>query len=321
MRIAHRIQLITASAVALLGAVAIVWMGGATARPLAVLEGGPRVALGEASQVEDPQSAQTTRGIRGTRKTDRSPGNSARTFVRGGSRSAGTRPRVRSDDIGLAAIESALYNAEVPVTDSGNNGVRFDASRSIELRAVVESAHATSVRIVGRDPHAPRALWLWRIEAGRAALFARGESLADGSLAFASAIVPRAGLELIAAPAGKQPGGEDASQRLHIAGPPLLAPSAAVVITDAGEWRLRLVPREPLADIVLTDASGRELARLPARGRPDSARRSFEIAWNEFSGASGTMVAHVLPDGRRSEWQSVEPWTFTANLGLKGMMR
>jgi len=285
-------------------------MGDATGRSPARLEPAFRVASSHASRVDDRGAAQSKSERKGTLQTASSPiatGGSSRA-VRGRE----TRARERSGAFDLAATLTVLDSTSAPPESSSGEGATFGACCSLEIRAVVDGANATSVQIYGRDSHAPRPLWLWRVEAGEASLLARGESLADGSLAFASVILPRAGLELIATPAGARPGREDASAPLHIAGPPLLPPRAAVVVTDSGEWRLRLVPREPSAEIVLADASGRELARIPARGRPDTARRSFEIELSEFSGAEGAKVAHVLPDGRRSEWRRVEPRTVTA---------
>ena len=181
----------------------------------------------------------------------------------------------------------------------------MDPSRAIDLRAS-EDPEGSSVRIFGRDPRAPRALWLWRVEAGGAALHSRGESLEDGSLLFARAILPRDGLELIATAAGARPEGGDASPPLRIPGRRPRAPTARIALGPSGEWRLRVSPREPSAEIVLADVTGRELARLPARGF--RARNNLEIVLDEFSGTNAAKVAHEFPNGSRSDWRSIESW-------------
>lgn len=304
MRIARRIQVVAAAsgAVVLFGSVGAGWVGGASHGPMI---GRERIASSAYWRIDgdaDGQGAPTRRALRHNDSIVR-----AVTVVHRSARDRSRdrmRARERDVEVGIDEVELALYSAERPADDALGSGGHTERSRSIELLASREAVSGSSIRIHGRDSRAPRPLWLWRIEAGGAALFARGASLENGSLDFASAIVPRAGLELIATPAGGRPSAGDASGRVRIEARPPHAPMASVTVSDSGARLLRVVPREPAADIVLADASGRELVRFAARGL--RAFRGLEIALDEFSGEAPARIAHVLPNGRRSDWRSVE---------------
>lgn len=183
----------------------------------------------------------------------------------------------------------------------------FAASRAASAPLVIEAGRLDHrgllLHLRGRDPGAPRGVWLWRLRGSEAAVVARTESRADGEIAFPALAVPAAGLELVATPAGE---GRDATSRsapLRVDARIPEPPRAEVVGATPDEVLVEVDPAAGGGGGLVADADGRELARFPVPPAPDRSRRALALAVPRAGGGPRVLLAHEDDDGRRSAWR------------------
>lgn len=163
--------------------------------------------------------------------------------------------------------------------------------------------HPTTARVTGFDPSGPREIWLWRLAGDSADVVARGRSGRDGALAFPDLLIPAAGLELVATPAGGAPGDREASSPRRIPGRPPQPPRPTrLEFTEAGV-RVWLEPVSPVGEVVVADADGNERARRPVAAWPAHPRRPLALDVPLSHGDAAVLLGHESPDGRRSAWR------------------
>lgn len=170
-----------------------------------------------------------------------------------------------------------------------------------------------ALAIAGFDPLGPRELLLWRLRNGRSAVMARGASARDGSLAFPVLVAPDGGGELIVSGVGEGPDAPGASPARALGARRPQAPRARPLGERGGEHELRIVPSEAAGSVLLADANGAEFARFAVPRALGAPGRSFDVSVALPRGHNRLLLAHELPDGRRSPWRAVglghtRPW-------------
>jgi hypothetical protein len=211
-------------------------------------------------------------------------------------------------------VEAAAGRASAWVTraeergaDGADTGEEYAGSPAAwpSLDPVARAPGAATVTVEGRDPAAPRALVLWRIEAGRAARLVSAESTSDGRVSFGEVALPRGAFELAATPAGVTAAVALASPRTTLAPAEGPAPQVDAQPDGAGTWRLRVRTETPGGWLVVSTRNGVEIGRLPVPAAADAARTGFDL-WIDDAGTIGTvLVAHDDPEAGRSAWRRV----------------
>ncbi len=186
--------------------------------------------------------------------------------------------------------------SQTPVRDTG---VR------LELHPVARDDRGLSVRFIGSDPEAPRALSLWRLRGERAAVVARTTSQPDGRFAFAPLMIPSAGLQVVATGAGRRPEDEGASPVRRLGSRIPRPPRATAGLESQGVWWVHVVPSEAAGAVRVASEAAVALGRFELSGLPGAAPRSMDLLVAPGDGADRVWLAHELPDGRLSEWRPV----------------
>jgi hypothetical protein len=219
-------------------------------------------------------------------------------------------PAVRRATGSLVAADGGV--AAAPARNAGAAAVQVAAGEPAGPEAPVAAIALDApqfengtARFTGADPGGPRELVLWRVEPGASGLIARGASRADGSLDLPVLRVPSAGFDVVASPAGEPPTGPSASAPRRLAGREPDPPQARVVEAVGGRHRLQISPLEAAGAVVLAGPDEIEFARESIPEQPDAAARHLEL-WIEVPAEDAfVLLAHLLPDGRRSEWRPV----------------
>jgi hypothetical protein len=208
----------------------------------------------------------------------------------------------------ISAELATARNARSPTARAAGSSdaprAELASARAIAIDRVVR-APGGGIALGGRDDLGPRSLVVWRIgRPGGPTPVALGESRSGRSLDLPQLIVPRTGMLVVVAPEGAGPRSPEASRALWLAAPPLLAPAVARIdgSMDAGPI-LRVQPRERGGALVIADAEGNALARVPL---PSASRAVPLLDVPLAPGSEPHSVAQILDDGRRSDWQRID---------------
>jgi hypothetical protein len=178
----------------------------------------------------------------------------------------------------------------------------------IELDPLELDPEAGTATPTGFDPRGPRALLLWRVVEGRAAVIARGASAADGALEFPRVIVPRDGIEVVVSPEGLGPAALAASLPRSVEPGRPEAPHGEIVASAPGRWRLRVRASEPGGEILIAGVDGEVFARQALPPQPMPGMPIFELLVEVPAADAHLWLAQALPDGRRSDWRRAAPF-------------
>ena len=80
------------------------------------------------------------------------------------------------------------------------------------------------------------------------------------------------------------------------------------MVLDAygSEYAVRIVPSEATGDILLADADGRVFAQYAVPSTAIASSRVIDVTLGLPPDDTHVLVAHVLKDGRRSDWREIE---------------
>lgn len=244
--------------------------------------------------------------LRSHRAEPRTGGDATRRDARAGRGAESMQQGVRARGGTRATQASAATGVTPP--DAAPRARRAAAPAALVVPIALDAARARGValEVGGRDPAAPRALDLWRIEAdGRRARIARGHSEADGSLVFPPLMLPGRSIELVATPQGVLPDHAAASRPIVVRRDP--AAPRVEATPDADGVVLRVEAAESGGSIVIESvesparAAGEvaTVARVPVAVTADAAPTPLEIALDDARGVA-LAVVQIDPDGRRS---------------------
>ena len=168
------------------------------------------------------------------------------------------------------------------------------------LDAVVRVPGAATATVEGRDPAAPRALVLWRIEDGRAARLASARSGPDGRVSFGEVALPRGAFELVATPRGVQAGSALSARSTTIPPAERVAPQVEAQAEGPGTWRLRVRLETPGGWLVVSTLGDVEIGRATVPLAASAARTGLDL-WIDDVGTIGTiLLTHEDPKTGRS---------------------
>jgi len=167
--------------------------------------------------------------------------------------------------------------------------------REVRVDPLVVEADDQSLRITGHDPDAPRALVLWRFEAGAFRRLATRQSAADGRFDFGEQSWPISSHRLHVVPAGVSPEGSRSVQLER------RVPSPRILSSGIEPTEIEIAPALREGVILVRDAeSGRLLLRRVVA--TDVGQHTILDLTAEGVAAQTDRVTleHVLEDGRRS---------------------
>jgi hypothetical protein len=224
------------------------------------------------------------------------PAGAPRSFASDAARVApgGARPQARAGE--GAAGEGG--DGEASRAPGSSSGVVVLDGFQVPRGAVTGSAR-------GFDPDGPRALALWRVDAGGSTRLAEGFSDADGNLHFPQVAEPGDPLTLVVAPADAPPPSRQTSDPASLARAAPLPPVVAGVMPTAGGVVLHIAAREATGAVLVAAGDGTVLARFTLPALPGAAARVLDVAVTGPFAAGGLLVAQELPDGRRSTFEPV----------------
>jgi len=171
-------------------------------------------------------------------------------------------------------------------------------------RLFVESGKP-GIELTGVDVLGPRDLVAWRIKNGRHAIIARGWSDGLGEIHFPKLVAPRDGLRIVVTAANSTPEVPGGSDIRHSNGLLPSAPNAVVMDAYGSEYAVRIVPSEATGEILLADAQGQVFAQYAVPNTPIASSRVLDVTLGLPPDDTHVLVAHVLKDGRRSDWREI----------------
>jgi hypothetical protein len=199
-------------------------------------------------------------------------------------------------------VPSELPEREPSDSDDSERG----SAIPIVLNTLFVESGDPGIELSGVDVLGPRDLVAWRIKNGRHAIVARGWSDRSGEIHFPELVAPRDGLEIVVTAANTTPEVPGASAARRSSPLPPSAPDAVVLDAYGSEYAVRIVPSEATGNILLADADGRVFAQYAVPGTAIASGRVVDVTLGLPPGDTHVLVAHVLKDGRRSDWREIE---------------
>ncbi len=208
----------------------------------------------------------------------------------------------RADRVGPIDRPDSFELPERKQSDADELG----GANAIVLNRLSIASGSPSIELSGFDPLGPRDLVAWRLKNGRRAIIARGSSDRAGEIHFPELVAPRNGLVIVVTAADSKPENPGASSARRSNGLLPSAPDAVVLDAYGSEYAVRIVPSEATGEIWLADAEGRVFAQYAVPNTPIASSRVLDVTLGLLADDTHVLVAHVLADGRRSDWREIE---------------
>lgn len=215
---------------------------------------------------------------------------------------AGMAVDSRADRVGPIDRPDSFELPERKQSDADELG----GANAIVLNRLSIASGSPSIELSGFDPLGPRDLVAWRLKNGRRAIIARGSSDRAGEIHFPELVAPRNGLVIVVTAADSKPENPGASSARRSNGLLPSAPDAVVLDAYGSEYAVRIVPSEATGEIWLADAEGRVFAQYAVPNTPIASSRVLDVTLGLLADDTHVLVAHVLADGRRSDWREIE---------------